>query len=624
LKIRKGGVALAVLTAAALALSACGGESTAPEPTASEAEAAGDVTDGQMTVSVGWNQPFFSMNMLTSSGNATANANILYLTQSSFNYYDGDLNLVPQTDFGTYERISEDPLVVQYTINEGVQWSDGTPVGAADLILYWGAQNDAFDNVEPEYDPETGDITNQDALDAGVYFDGSSVAMNLISEFPEISEDGRTVTFTYDQPRSDWEASIGMGVPAHVVAAHALDIADPAEGQQAIIDAFRNNDVAALSPIARFWNSGFDFTSLPDDPSLYLSSGPYILNEFVENEYLTLVRNPDYTWGPIPSVDSITIRYTEDPMASVTALENGEVNLISPQSSVDVLAALDLIENVTYVAEDEGTYEHVDVIFDNGGPFDPAAYGGDEAKALAVRQAFLTCIPRQEIIDKLIIPLNPNAEIRQSYNVLPGAPNYDEVVAANGMAEAFGTGDPEAARAILEAAGIDTSTPIDVRFLYAKSNVRRANEYELIAASCGEAGFNVIDEGDEKWGSRLTQSETYDASLFGWQSTNTFALNGEANFVTGGLNNFAGYSNAEVDRLWGEMWNAADLAEETELLKQIETILVNDAFGTVLFQFPGVTAYDDTLQNVSTIPLSPTIFWNFWEWETTGSAEAVE
>jgi peptide/nickel transport system substrate-binding protein len=131
----------------------------------------------------------------------------------------------------------------------------------------------------------------------------------------------------------------------------------------------------------------------------------------------------------------------------VTALENGEVNLISPQSSVDVLAALDLIENVTYVAEDEGTYEHVDVIFDNGGPFDPATYGGDEAQALAVRQAFLTCIPRQEIIDKLIIPLNPNAEIRQSYNVVPGAPNYDEVVAANGMAEAFGTGDPEAARA---------------------------------------------------------------------------------------------------------------------------------------------------------------------------------
>jgi peptide/nickel transport system substrate-binding protein len=72
------------------------------------------------------------------------------------------------------------------------------------------------------------------------------------------------------------------------------------------------------------------------------------------------------------------------------------------------------------------------------------------------------------------------------------------------------------------------------------------------------------------------------------------------------------------------MWTAADQAEETELLKQIETILVNDAFGTVLFQFPGVTAYDDTLQNVSTIPLAPTIFWNFWEWETTGSAEAVE
>ena len=32
-----------------------------------------------------------------------------------------------------------------------------------------------------------------------------------------------------------------------------------------------------------------------------------------------------------------------------------------------------------------GTYEHVDLVFTNGGPFDPATYGGDAAKALKVR-----------------------------------------------------------------------------------------------------------------------------------------------------------------------------------------------------------------------------------------------
>ena len=47
----------------------------------------------------------------------------------------------------------------------------------------------------------------------------------------------------------------------------------------------------------------------------------------------------------------------------------------------------------------QASHEHVDLTVNNGGPFDPATYGGDEAKALAVRQAFLKTIPRQEIVD---------------------------------------------------------------------------------------------------------------------------------------------------------------------------------------------------------------------------------
>ena len=80
----------------------------------------------------------------------------------------------------------------------------------------------------------------------------------------------------------------------------------------------------------------------------------------------------------------------------------------------------------------EGTYEHVDLVFDNDGPFDPATYGGDAEKALAVRTAFLTAIPRQTIVDNLIVPLNPKAEVRNSFIDLPGSPNYDDMVANNG------------------------------------------------------------------------------------------------------------------------------------------------------------------------------------------------
>lgn len=600
MKIRRVGAVGAIVATSALVLSACStpGGSEIVEDTA---------------VNVGWNQPFYSMNNLTTSGNATTNSNVIYLTTSVFNYYDGDLEIQKNEDFGTYEKLSDDPLTVKYTVNEGVTWSDGTPVDAADLIMYWGPQNDAFDTFEGEFDEE-GNLLE---AEEGVYFDGSSVAMTLISQFPEIGDDGRSVTLVYDEPRSDWEVSFQPSpVAAHAVANLALGIEDPEEGKQAIIDAFQNKDNEALAKIANTWNTAFDFTSLPDNELLYLSNGAYVMTEYVENQYMTVTARDGYDWGPKPKVESITIRYTEDPLASVTALQNGEVDLIQPQSSVDVIETLEGIDGITYHAAEEGTYEHADVIYDNGGPFDPAYWGGDEDKARAVRLAFLLSVPRGEILEKLIKPLNPEATLRNSHTVVPGAPQYDEVVSNNGSD--FFSDDDEANREkaiqILADAGIDTSTPIDVRFLYGASNVRRANQYQLIAASAAKVGFNVIDEGDDAWGGRLTKTDTYDASLFGWQSTNTFALNSEANFVTGGLNNFAGYSNADIDAWYKDMASATP-EEEVELTIKIEAQLNADGFSVPIFQFPGVVAWRDALKGVDMIPISPTIFWNFWEWE---------
>lgn len=603
MKIRRIGAAGAIVATSALVLSACA------TPQGSEI-----VEDTSVTV--GWNQPFYSQNNLTSIGNATTNANVLYLTNPLFNYYDGDLNLVQNEAVGSYEVVNEDPFTVEYTIAEGLEWSDGVEVDAADVLLAWGAQNDQFDNVEPEYDPETGEITNQDEIDAGVFFDSSSAGVNLISQTPEISDDGRTITFVYDESRSDWEVVIVPSpIAAHAIAGVALGVEDAEEGKQRVIDAFSNNVTEDLSAISRSWNEDFNFTTLPDDERLYLAYGPYVMTEYVENQYLTLTAREDYDWEPAPKVESVTIRYTEDPLASVTALQNGEVDIIQPQSSVDVIATLDGIDGIEYTTQDEGTYEHVDVIFNNGGPFDPASYGGDEETARLVRQAFLLSVPRQEILEKLIHPLNPDAQVRNSHTVVPGSPTYDEVVENNGSDFYSGSDEEnrQQAQELLEQAGVET--PIDVRFLYGASNVRRANEYELIAASAEQVGFNVIDEGDDGWGMRLTQTDTYDASLFGWQSTSTYALNSEANFITGGLNNFGGYSDPEMDALWAELGPNTDPERETELIIEIESMLNEAGFSTPIFQFPGVVAWREALSGVSFIPLSPTIFWNYWEWE---------
>ena len=132
----------------------------------------------------------------------------------------------------------------------------------------------------------------------------------------------------------------GTLIPAHVVGAKALSLTDPAAANEAVINAFKNKDKAALKPIADFWNTGFDADQLPSDPSLYLSSGPYKVTSYAQRANLTLERNPDYNWGPIPSVDKITYSIIGDPTAAVQALTNEEIDIISPQATADIYQAV--------------------------------------------------------------------------------------------------------------------------------------------------------------------------------------------------------------------------------------------------------------------------------------------
>ncbi len=96
----------------------------------------------------------------------------------------------------------------------------------------------------------------------------------------------------------------------------------------------------------------------------------------------------------------------------------------------------------------------------------------------------------------------------------------------------------------------------------------------------------MLDNGDDAWGGSKLGNGTYDASLFGWQSTNTYALNSEANYITDGLNNFGGYSNEKVDGWYKDMSTNTDADKETELIINIEKQMNDDAFGVNIFQFP--------------------------------------
>ncbi len=154
-----------------------------------------------------------------------------------------------------------------------------------------------------------------------------------------------------------------------------------------------------------------------------------------------------------------------------------------------------------------------------------------------------------------------------------------------------------------------------MRYHYAANNPRRASEYELIRDSAAQAGFEVIDGANPDWGTLLPNTDIYDAAMFGWISNSTAVTASEANFATGAANNYYGYSNETVDALYEELKVTTDAARQQEILLEVEQNLVADAFGTTIFQFPGMMAYNSTyVENVTSIPLAPKMFYAFWEW----------
>lgn len=566
-------------------------------PTASPTESAAEVTAPLITV--GWNDIIDDFNTSSAAGNNVANSLTSYLTSAGFNYYDNAPSLVKNTDFGSYEIVVADPLTVKYTINDGVVWSDGTPIDGADMAMAWAATFGYFKNADESY-----------------MFAHAAPKDNLASKLPTV--DGNSITFEYDVQYVDWETQFGVGVATHGTVMMAYpDITDAAAAKTAFLDALASGDSEWMSKVAEVWNTGYSSVNTPTNPLVYLSSGPYVLEELVEESYATHVLNPLYTWGPKPKYERITIRQIADSTAAIQAVDNGEVQIASGQPTADVLALVQGLANAEYESGEEAAYEHVDLTVNNGGPFDPASYGGDAEKARKIRQAFLLSIPRGEIIDKLIKPLNPNARVRTAVQFIPGANGYDQAEAF--YADYLGTDEEnrEKAKALIaEVGGVNG----DVGFWYPEGNVRRGQEFELIKLSADSVGFNVVDESEPDWAFTekvYPELNPHDAVIFAWAAT-SLAVSGDDQYLTlGGPSNWTGYNNETVAGLLEELQTAVEVEDQLRIRLAIEAELAKDAYNITIFQFPGLTWWDKSVSGVSSNLLVPYFYWNFWDWTPT-------
>lgn len=583
MKFRRIGAPIAIAAIAAMAVTGC--TTTGDTPS----------TNSGGTITVAEVNELTSFNPNTPQGNVDINTKILGAsgyTRSGFFYLDDKLNLVPDKSFGTIEKTSDDPLTVKYTLAKTATWSDGTPVTADDLMLAWAVQSGFYNDSKSDAD---GNVTS-----GTTYFNYAGDTSGLgLSDLPKIGDDNTSMTITYKEPYADWKLVDPIDLPAHVVAKKAgVDMKDVLKAMETMPRGDADNPTApndTLKKFADFWNTGFDATSLPTDKSLYLSNSALVLDSWTPKQSVTLVRNPEYKGDLKPKVDKIVIRFIGDAQAQVTALQNGEVDVINPQSSADTIKSLEAIKNVTTLTGDQFSYDHLDLSF-NAPVF----------KDKNVRKAFLMTIPRQQILDAIVTPQNPNAKLDNSQLFFPGTDAYDSSVKDNG-ASAYDKVDIDGAKALLAGA-----TP-EVKILYNTKNPNRVNSFQAVQASAEKAGFKVIDGGAENWAS-LLGSGTYDVAIFGWISSGVGVAGVPQIFSTKGGGNYNGYSNPEVDTLAQKLQVTLDGKAQTDIQIKIDKLLFADAYGVPLFVAPGVMASSNNVTGVVYNPGQFGVGWNYWMW----------
>jgi peptide/nickel transport system substrate-binding protein len=519
----------------------------------------------------------------TAYNNATADANSLYNayvnTQvlATATWVDADGTVLINGDvMDGIDLVSSAPQTVRWRIKPGITWSDGQPWNCKDFYLAYLAGSGKIPGF-------TAASTN------GYQAIGSAQCTNDL-----------TFEATFATPYADYRGLFGQGqfdlLPAHVL-----------EAKTGIPDIRQINPATppdVLARITQFWNTGWNGF----DKTVDLASGPYQIDSWVQDQSIKLVRNPAWKGAP-GGPASITYRNIADATAEAQALQNNELQVAAPQ--VDVNAANLLrglaAQGIKFQATTGVTYEHLDMNFKN--PI---------FQDKAVRTAFAQCVNRQEIVDKLVKGVQPDAAPLQSLIYLPNQQGYQDTYSQ------IATGNAGQATQSLQQAGwvkgpdgIFAKNGQRLQFRISHTNVpRRVQTVQLIQAECQQAGMQIVDDNDPNFLDQRVSQGDYDVALFGWIN-DPFISSHQSIYGTKGGQNWQSYSNPQVDALMNQAVSNLDPNGFRQQWQDVDRAIAADLPSIPLFAQPNMVGYTDRIDNVFYQPNYGPLY-NANEWVVQG------
>jgi peptide/nickel transport system substrate-binding protein len=485
---------------------------------------------------------------------------------------------VPSVDDG---GIAEDLTSITWTLREGLEWSDGTPVTAADAVFTW------------EYctHPEGG-------CAAAAYFDGV-VAVEAVDE--------RTVRVRFAEPKPfPYTAFVSAESP--------------------ILQAAQFRDCLGARAA--------DCTEANFGP---IGTGPFVVTEFRPNDVITFAANEHYREPDLPHFGTVTIKGGGDAAGAARAvLETGEYDY-AWNLQLDPALIADMEEGGLGSAHSSFAAS-VEMLFLNQTDPDPAL--GDTRSTVeggphpfladpAVGRALSMAIDRQVLAEVLY-----GAAGQPGCNVIPAPEVYASSANDDCLAQ-----DLEGARAVLEEAGWVDEDGDGVRerdgerlsLLYQTStNAVRQDTQALVKQWWEEIGVetelrnvaaSVFFGGDP--GSPDTRQKFYadvqmytdnpqgidpQSYLASWLCTDMPSP--QTQWQGGNIQRFC---SEEYDAMVAELARTAEPEARAALVRELNDMLVQSGTIIPLVHRGVVIAWSDTLQGVRNNGWGSEL-WNIEEW----------
>jgi peptide/nickel transport system substrate-binding protein len=470
------------------------------------------------------------------------------------------------------------------------------------------------------------DSDNVPAFNSNGY--GGTYSDNVVGQ-PTLSADKMTLTLQFKQKIANWDLYGPGPSPVHTL----VLLSEGKKGLQSVKDneaardrffaAYNTKNTAVLKAMGKVWSEAYNITEVnaSTNPLLFVGNGGFSVESAVTKSSVTLKANPKYNSGPKLSgtIDTVVFKFIADGTAAAQALANGELDVYSGQPTADAVAALKKLSNVNLIGGINACYEHWDTRV--GAAPGQADYNGifkgHGGKGADLRRAFLLSVPREEINEKLVKPINPNAPILGSTFIAPGFDGYERLVANNGSGYYVGTQEALNAKAIRlvkkHYPKASASNPLKVNVLVPGNNPRRAAEFALAKANAIKVGFDLVGDVQASWSPKIQLSQ-YDVQFYAYCPSAVTQAGSNANFQVGGGNNRNGINLPQLDAILNKLQLPMDNRTFISTIIQAERIIHNEGLTSGVFLHPAVTAVNKNLKGIKPSPLSDDVVWNWWEW----------